>query len=115
MTKAPQDSAISPEPSLDPSSTTTVNTRIDRISEGMSVSTSRIVAASLNVGIITTISFGSTFIVGMARDCTTAISHRGQLRYADSVLSGCDIICLSTQDWNGLWTRKQRFMQMFAR
>jgi len=31
------------------------------------------------------------------------------------VLSGYDIVCLSTQDWNGLWTRKQRFMQMFAR
>jgi glycosyltransferase involved in cell wall biosynthesis len=26
-----------------------------------------------------------------------------------------DVVCLSTQDWNGLWTRKQRFMQMFAR
>jgi glycosyltransferase involved in cell wall biosynthesis len=25
-----------------------------------------------------------------------------------------DVVCLSTQDWNGLWTRKQRFMQMFA-
>lgn len=31
------------------------------------------------------------------------------------MLSGYDIVCLSTQDWNGLWTRKQRFMQMFAR
>jgi glycosyltransferase involved in cell wall biosynthesis len=31
------------------------------------------------------------------------------------VLTGSDIICLSTQDWDGLWTRKQRFMQMFAR
>jgi glycosyltransferase involved in cell wall biosynthesis len=30
------------------------------------------------------------------------------------MLKGRDIICLSTQDWNGLWTRKQRFMQMFA-
>jgi glycosyltransferase involved in cell wall biosynthesis len=28
--------------------------------------------------------------------------------------SGVDIVCLSTQDWNGLWTRKQRFMKMFA-
>lgn len=26
-----------------------------------------------------------------------------------------DIICLSSQDWNDLWTRKQRFMQRFAR
>ena len=25
-----------------------------------------------------------------------------------------DIICLSTQDWNDLWTRKQRFMKRFA-
>lgn len=31
------------------------------------------------------------------------------------MLTGRDILCLSTQDWNGLWTRKQRFMQMFAR
>jgi glycosyltransferase involved in cell wall biosynthesis len=30
------------------------------------------------------------------------------------MLSGHDIVCLSTQDWHGLWTRKQRFMQMFA-
>jgi len=30
------------------------------------------------------------------------------------MLSGHDIVCLSTQDWDGLWTRKQRFMQMFA-
>jgi glycosyltransferase involved in cell wall biosynthesis len=30
------------------------------------------------------------------------------------MLSGQDIVCLSTQDWQGLWTRKQRFMQMFA-
>jgi glycosyltransferase involved in cell wall biosynthesis len=30
------------------------------------------------------------------------------------MLSGHDIVCLSTQDWNGLWTRKQRFMKMFA-
>src|ERR1051326_4057238 len=29
-------------------------------------------------------------------------------------MTGRDIICLSTQDWNGLWTRKQRFMKMFA-
>lgn len=26
-----------------------------------------------------------------------------------------DILCLSSQDWNDLWTRKQRFMQRFAR
>lgn len=25
-----------------------------------------------------------------------------------------DIVCLATQDWNGLWTRKQRFMKMFS-
>jgi glycosyltransferase involved in cell wall biosynthesis len=25
-----------------------------------------------------------------------------------------DIICISTQDWNDLWTRKQRFMKRFA-
>jgi glycosyltransferase involved in cell wall biosynthesis len=30
------------------------------------------------------------------------------------MLKGNTIVCLSTQDWNGLWTRKQRFMQMFA-
>src|SRR5262245_32270752 len=30
------------------------------------------------------------------------------------MLSGHDIVCLSTQDWHGLWTRKQRFMRMFA-
>jgi glycosyltransferase involved in cell wall biosynthesis len=30
------------------------------------------------------------------------------------VITGRDIVCLSTQDWNGLWTRKQRFMKMFA-
>ncbi|MBI4471558.1 MAG: glycosyltransferase [Acidobacteria bacterium] len=30
------------------------------------------------------------------------------------MLTGHDIVCLSTQDWNGLWTRKQRFMKMFA-
>lgn len=30
------------------------------------------------------------------------------------MLSGHDIVCLSTQDWSGLWTRKQRFMRMFA-
>ena len=29
-------------------------------------------------------------------------------------MTGRDIVCLSTQDWDGLWTRKQRFMQMFA-
>ena len=26
-----------------------------------------------------------------------------------------DILCFSTQDWNDLWTRKQRFMTRFAR
>jgi len=26
-----------------------------------------------------------------------------------------DIVCLSSQDWDDLWTRKQRFMQRFAR
>jgi glycosyltransferase involved in cell wall biosynthesis len=31
------------------------------------------------------------------------------------MLTGRDIVFLSTQDWNGLWTRKQRFAQMFAR
>ena len=30
------------------------------------------------------------------------------------MLTARDIVCLSTQDWQGLWTRKQRFMQMFA-
>jgi glycosyltransferase involved in cell wall biosynthesis len=30
------------------------------------------------------------------------------------MLTGRDIVCLSTQDWDGLWTRKQRFMKMFA-
>ena len=30
-------------------------------------------------------------------------------------LSGHDILTLSTQDWRDLWTRKQRFMQQFAR
>jgi glycosyltransferase involved in cell wall biosynthesis len=30
------------------------------------------------------------------------------------MLTGRDIVCLSTQDWTGLWTRKQRFMRMFA-
>jgi glycosyltransferase involved in cell wall biosynthesis len=30
------------------------------------------------------------------------------------MLTGRDIVCLSTQDWKGLWTRKQRFMHMFA-
>src|SRR5579884_774804 len=29
-------------------------------------------------------------------------------------MTGRDIVCLSTQDWNGLWTRKQRFMKMFS-
>lgn len=31
------------------------------------------------------------------------------------MLSGHDIICISTQDWDDLWTRKQRFMTQFAR
>jgi len=31
------------------------------------------------------------------------------------MISGWDIVCLSSQDWNDLWTRKQRFMQRFAR
>jgi len=30
------------------------------------------------------------------------------------MLKNRDIVCLSTQDWDGLWTRKQRFMKMFA-
>jgi glycosyltransferase involved in cell wall biosynthesis len=30
------------------------------------------------------------------------------------VITGRDFVCLSTQDWNGLWTRKQRFMKKFA-
>jgi len=30
-------------------------------------------------------------------------------------LRGQDIVALSTQDWRDLWTRKQRFMQQFAR
>jgi glycosyltransferase involved in cell wall biosynthesis len=29
-------------------------------------------------------------------------------------MTGRDILCFSTQDWNDLWTRKQRFMKMFA-
>src|SRR5215468_8941733 len=29
-------------------------------------------------------------------------------------MTGRDIVCLSTQDWTGLWTRKQRFMKMFS-
>ncbi len=33
------------------------------------------------------------------------------MKYGDKV----DIVCLSTQDWTDLWTRKQRFMQRFAR
>src|SRR5438093_10725825 len=37
------------------------------------------------------------------------------LAIMETMLTGRDIVCLSTQDWNGLWTRKQRFMQMFAR
>ncbi len=31
------------------------------------------------------------------------------------MLRGYDIICLSTQDWDDLWTRKQRFMLRLAR
>jgi SAM-dependent methyltransferase/glycosyltransferase involved in cell wall biosynthesis len=30
------------------------------------------------------------------------------------MITNQDIICLSSQDWNDLWTRKQRFMQRFA-
>ncbi len=31
------------------------------------------------------------------------------------MLSGHDIICISTQDWDDLWTRKQRFMSRLAK
>ncbi|MBD3182580.1 glycosyltransferase [Candidatus Poribacteria bacterium] len=31
------------------------------------------------------------------------------------MLSGHEILCISTQDWDDLWTRKQRFMTWFAR
>ena len=31
------------------------------------------------------------------------------------VITGRDILCLSSQDWDGMWTGKQRFMQKFAR
>ncbi len=31
------------------------------------------------------------------------------------MITNQEIICLSSQDWNDLWTRKQRFMQRFAR
>lgn len=31
------------------------------------------------------------------------------------MLSGHDIICISIQDWDDLWTRKQRFMSQLAR
>jgi glycosyltransferase involved in cell wall biosynthesis len=31
------------------------------------------------------------------------------------MITGHDIICLSSQDWDDLWTRKQRFMQRLAR
>lgn len=31
------------------------------------------------------------------------------------MITGLDIVCLSTQDWTDLWTRKQRFMRAFAR
>ncbi len=30
-------------------------------------------------------------------------------------VTGHDIVCLSSQDWGDLWTRKQRFMQQLAR
>src|SRR5439155_12236032 len=50
------------------------------------------------------------------------IEHNGPIQHGNSdcsrwdalMLTGRDIVCLSTQDWNGLWTRKQRFMKMFA-
>jgi glycosyltransferase involved in cell wall biosynthesis len=32
-----------------------------------------------------------------------------------AMITNQDIVCLSSQDWNDLWTRKQRFMQRFAR
>src|SRR6058998_860732 len=41
-------------------------------------------------------------------------SHLKLKELEPDVLTGKDIVCLSTQDWNGLWTRKQRFMKMFA-
>src|SRR6266571_4283945 len=41
-------------------------------------------------------------------------SHLKSKELERDVLTGKDIVCLSTQDWNGLWTRKQRFMKMFA-
>lgn len=31
------------------------------------------------------------------------------------MIRGNDIVCLSSQDWDGLWTRKQRFMERFAK
>lgn len=31
------------------------------------------------------------------------------------MIAGQEIVCLSSQDWGDLWTRKQRFMQRFAR
>ncbi|HKY22401.1 MAG TPA: glycosyltransferase [Vicinamibacterales bacterium] len=30
------------------------------------------------------------------------------------MITGLDILCLSTQDWNDVWTRKQRFMRRLA-
>lgn len=30
------------------------------------------------------------------------------------MITGLDILCLSTQDWNDVWTRKQRFMKRLA-
>lgn len=30
------------------------------------------------------------------------------------MITGLDILCLSTQDWDDVWTRKQRFMQRLA-
>lgn len=31
------------------------------------------------------------------------------------MITGRDVVCLSSQDWNQVWTRKQRFMQRLAR
>src|SRR5215467_11644688 len=41
------------------------------------------------------------------------VRHEGT-QVQGTVITGQDIVCLSTQDWNGLWTRKQRFMKKFA-
>jgi glycosyltransferase involved in cell wall biosynthesis len=44
------------------------------------------------------------------------ISNAAQLQLkGHSGLNGREIVTLSTQDWNDLWTRKQRFMLQFAR